>query len=442
VPARRPRLTQLTGCNGYDAVVSCDPPCSVVESGARDMRIAFATVEYVTEDYFDGGIANYLHRVARALAELGHDVHVITRSETDERSFVHEGVNVHRIKARNAWQHLNRLTRYQLATSIYLLGFSVQVYRKLKQLSRRKPFDLAQFPNCPYCGLVSILFLRLPHVLRASSYQSGWNDLRIERKLDFKVVEYLEALQARLSPNIFAPSYTLRETLRKEAGLDRVRVIRTPIYLETRDWDYSVFESLLKGRKYLLYFGRFEMRKGFHVLCQAVKGFLAQNREAHVVLIGRDMKSAIAPSMAGYARLLLADYSDRVVIVDQLPHAQLYPIIEGAHLVVLPSLKDNLPNACLEAMALRKPVIGTVGASFEEMITDGETGFLVPLNDPEALGQKMIDAWSHPKLSDIGDAAREKAREFAPARTVDALLSYYREVLHGYPRAAALNDGS
>jgi len=395
----------------------------------RKLRIAFATVEYVTEEYFDGGIANYLHRVARSLADLGHEVHVITRSEIDQSSFVHKGVHIHRVKVGKAWHQLSRITRYRLATSIYLLGFSATVYRKLKELGRETAFDLAQFPNCPCCGLVSIAFLRVPHALRASSYQSGWNDLRIERRLDFKSVELLEKLQARMSPHIFAPSHTLKETLRTEAGLDRVRVIRTPIYLETGEWDYSAYETLLKDRKYLLYFGRFEMRKGFHVLCQALQTFLAQNQEAHVALIGRDMKSAIAPSMAQYARSLLEGYSDRVVLAHQLPHDQLYPIIQRAHLVVLPSLLDNLPNACLEAMALGKPVIGTRGASFEEMLDEGKTGFLVSPGSATELAEKMIEAWTHPRLNEIAEAARAKAREFAPESVVQTLIAYYHEVI-------------
>ena len=39
------------------------------------MRIAFITPEFVTNEYFSGGLANYVHRVTRALAEMGHEVH-------------------------------------------------------------------------------------------------------------------------------------------------------------------------------------------------------------------------------------------------------------------------------------------------------------------------------------------------------------------------------
>src|SRR5215510_2740029 len=120
---------------------------------APKLRIAFATPEYVTEKPFDCGVATYLHRAGRVLAGMGHEVHVVTLSES-ESEFEHEGIRVHRIKVAKIWLHLSRLTRYRLADSLYLLGFSAGVYRKLRELNRRQPFDLVQVPYCPYCGLV------------------------------------------------------------------------------------------------------------------------------------------------------------------------------------------------------------------------------------------------------------------------------------------------
>lgn len=396
---------------------------------ARPLRIAFATPIYVTEKRFDGGLAQYIHRVARSLAGLGHDVHVITVSEIDEAEFEHEGVAVHRVMVSKAWPRLNWLTRYRLTTTTYQLDLSVQVYRKLKKLNAT-PFDLVQIPNSSYCGLVSRVFLRVPHVLRASSYLPLYNSISgVTRSLDSRTVERLEALQFRLSENIFCPSHTLHRTLAGHARLDRARVIRTPCYIETTEWDHSVYERQMKGKKYLLYFGRFDLLKGFHILAEALPRLLERCADAHVVFVGRDIKSALAPSMAEYACKLSASFADRLHILDRLPHSQLYPIIAGAHLIVLPSLAENSPNACLEAMALGKPVIGTLGASFEELISDGETGFLVSPNRADELAERLIHAWMHPRLEEIGEAARQRVREFSPDKAVEKLLAYYYEIV-------------
>lgn len=395
----------------------------------ESLRIAFATPQYVTEERFDGGLAHYIHRVARALAGLGHDVHVITASEADGDKIEHEGVTVHRVKASRIWLQLSRLTRDRFASTAYQLDLSVQVYRKLRQLNA-KPFDLVQVPSASFCGLVSTALLRVPHVLRASSYRPLCDSLNgVVRKLDSRAIVRLERLQYRLTPNVFAPSRTLQRTLFEEAKVDGVRVIRTPIYLETCKWDESIYDKYLKDKKYLLYFGRFSLLKGFHTLAQSVPDFLDAYPDAHVAFVGRDMKSPLAASMADYARKLCVKAAERVTFIEALPHSQLYPVIANAHLVVLPSLMENLPNSCLEAMALGKPVVGTRGASFEELITDEETGFLAAPNEVESLSDKIISAWSHPRLSEIGAAARAKSLEFAPDKTVTQLLDYYREVL-------------
>jgi glycosyltransferase involved in cell wall biosynthesis len=394
------------------------------------LRIAFATPEYVTETYFDGGIANYTHRVAKALAGMGHDVHVLTLSDIDNAEFEHAGVAIHRITSSKWCSQLDRLTRNRLPGAVPLLDLSVNVYHKLKWLNAKQPLHLVQFPNYSCCGLVSICCLNVPHVLRASSYQPAWNDaIGVKRNMTSLLVEGLEQLQFRLSPHIYAPSHTLQGMLTREAQLPDVRVILPPFYVETGDWDSSVYDRFLKDKKYLLFFGRFQLHKGFHTLAEALPRVFAQYPDAYAVLVGRDTGSSLAPSMADYARAQCGSSAERLVVLDNLPHRQLYPVIAGAHLVVLPSLIDNLPNACLEAMGLGRVVIGTEGTSFDELISEGETGFLVAPDDPDALAERIISAWIHPKLSEMEAAAREKVLRFSPERTVETLLNYYREIL-------------
>ena len=394
------------------------------------LRIAFATQEYITEQSFDGGIANYISRTARALAARGHDIHVVTLSTIDQTEFEHEGVMVHRVPFGKIWLQLNRLTRYRLTATMHLLGASTEVYRKLKQLHSAKPFDLIQSPNCSCCGLVSMALLRIPCVVRASWYEPAWHEAdQLKRNLDSRLVAKLEHLQLKISRHIYAPSVTLKNMLSEQAGAANVEVIPSTFLEDCNEPDFSIYDQTLKNSKYLLFFGRFELRKGFHILAQALPAFLRQHPDASVVMVGRDKQSAIASSMADYARSICGNQAERLIILGQLPHRQLYPIIEGAHLVVLPSLIDNLPNACLEAMALGKAVIGTRDGSFAELIDDGKTGFLVAANNVDALQEKLTDVWTSPELPAIGMAARRRIDEFRPEHSIATLLHYYRQIL-------------
>jgi glycosyltransferase involved in cell wall biosynthesis len=396
----------------------------------QKLRIAFATPEFVTETHFDGGLANYLNRVSQKLAERGHDIHVITLSQHDEHQFDHQGVTVHRVMLKPAWHVVNRLTRYSLATTVHWLNFSAQVYRKLKQLHRQKPFDLVQYPNYSSCGVFSIPLLRTTHVVRTSSYQPAWNELAGRNgNFDTTLTDRLEALQYKLTRHVHAPSRAMLNLLAHKARVSDARLIRTPFFVETNECDTSVYDKFLKGKKYALYFGRFQLQKGFHTLAQALPRFLAACPDAYVALVGRDMETPLAPSMAAFARAQCGAAAQRLVLLDNLPHSQLYPVIARAHIVVLPSLIDNSPNTCLEAMGLAKVVIGTTGTSLDELIVDGVNGFLVPPNDSQALADKMISAWTDARLKTMSSAAQQLMREFAPEKTIPALLSYYAEVL-------------
>ncbi|MFN2529734.1 MAG: glycosyltransferase family 4 protein [Pyrinomonadaceae bacterium] len=384
----------------------------------------------MTEDHFDGGLANYLARVSRALSSLGHIVHVITLSFSDESVFEHQGVIIHRVMLRQGWNTLDRLTLRRLSTTLRWLNLSAQVHRKLKQLHREVNFDLVQYPNYSFCGLFSIPLLPGKHLVRASSYQPVLHAAGgFKPSIDARAMELLEQLQSRMSGNVFAPSCTLQNMLMTKGRLSKIKIIRTPFYIETADWDTSLYDQHLKNQKYLLYFGRFQMHKGFHTLVHALPKFLEQHSEARVVLVGRDIETVLASSMVEYARDKCGRFADRLIVFNQLPHCLLYPIIEGAKIVALPSLVDNTPNACLEAMGLGKVVIGTRGTSLDELITDGVNGFLVQPDSPEELAEKLIAVWGDPHLQGIGAKAREITIRFSEEKTVESLLAYYREVL-------------
>jgi len=98
--------------------------------------------------------------------------------------------------------------------------------------------------------------------------------------------------------------------------------------------------------------------------------------------------------------------------------------------VVMPSRFESLANACLEAMALGRPVVGTTGTGLAEMITDSVDGFLVPAGDASALAATARAALADDHLlSRIGRAARRRAADFDLEAMVDRLLEVYAEVL-------------
>src|SRR5207244_3410734 len=111
---------------------------------------------------------------------------------------------------------------------------------------------------------------------------------------------------------------------------------------------------------------------------------------------------------------------------------QLYPVIQNARVCVLPSLVDNLPNTCLEAMALGRVVIGTRGASFDQLLDDGISGYLVAVGDAEGLARAIRRAWHLPpdEQQRMGEAAKKRVEQLDPAYAIPALIDYYGQVIN------------
>ena len=111
---------------------------------------------------------------------------------------------------------------------------------------------------------------------------------------------------------------------------------------------------------------------------------------------------------------------------DDVP--QILPLFD---VFVLPSVKEGLPYALLEAMAAAKPVVATAVGGVPEVVVDGQTGLLVPPRDPEALAQAIITLLRNPgRARAMGEAGRQRVLEhFTVERMVAETERVYQALL-------------
>jgi glycosyltransferase involved in cell wall biosynthesis/SAM-dependent methyltransferase len=85
-------------------------------------------------------------------------------------------------------------------------------------------------------------------------------------------------------------------------------------------------------------------------------------------------------------------------------------VIASSDVFVLPSLADSMPLVVLEAMLAGKPVVATRSGGAAEIVLDGETGFLVPVDDPPALARAVLALLGDPeRMAAMGRRGRERA---------------------------------
>lgn len=102
---------------------------------------------------------------------------------------------------------------------------------------------------------------------------------------------------------------------------------------------------------------------------------------------------------------------------------------------ILTSETEGLPNAVLEAMATGLPVVATSVGGVPELVLDGETGYLIPVHNPELLAEKVMHLLGEPKLAEtMGATARAMAVErFSCERFVAEMELLYQRVIAGEP---------
>lgn len=138
-------------------------------------------------------------------------------------------------------------------------------------------------------------------------------------------------------------------------------------------------------RRYAVMVGSFDPYKGHEQALRAWGRLQSYDRDLHLVVIGDGI-------LRGAYESLIAEMGcdDVVHLIGEVPHDDVFRIMRGAELMVFPSRSEGLGYAILEAGALGVPVLCTRIPVFEEFITDGVHGILVPLDDAEAMVRAIL----------------------------------------------------
>ena len=188
------------------------------------------------------------------------------------------------------------------------------------------------------------------------------------------------------------------------------------------NFDKFAFQKQLKERDSVVgYIGRFEAEKGTLNFIDAIPLILRVMSNA-TFLVGGD----------GKLRGMMEDYLERenlnskVELTGWISRDDLPKHLNELKMLVLPSYSEGLPNIMLEAMACGTPVVATTVGGIQDVIKDGETGFIMENNSPECIAENVIRALYHPDLENIAKNARALVeREF----TYEAAVEKYRMIL-------------
>jgi len=172
-----------------------------------------------------------------------------------------------------------------------------------------------------------------------------------------------------------------------------------------------------------IYLGRLKKYKRVDIVIKAFAGLNVPEARLEIAGTG-DYRAALE----GLVKSL--DLEERVRFLGFIPEDEKVHLLRRAWASVLASPKEGWGISNLEAAACGTPVIAANSPGIRESVIDGETGFLVPQNDPEAMTAAMRGIVQSPDLVDVlGKAARKFAEGFGWDRAANETLSHLEEVV-------------
>jgi len=392
------------------------------------LNICLASHEYPPETAW-GGIATYTYILSHALARKGHDVHVITMSKRKNKDLIDDNVYVHRIKYKKLisggfWNQIN---------------YSWKIYKTLNRLLKENSIEIMECPEYYTEGFFSSKIKKIPLIVKAHTpifFLSQFEQTRLINSLDNLLVGKLEKSQIKSANKVTSCSFALAKIISKHCSidLDQIQIVPNGINIERfdqieNDFSFRSRYGIEETDIVLLYLGRLEKKKGIYVLAKVIPKFLKNFKHLFFVFVGRD--DAKRTHEQEIKTIVGKRFDNRLIFTGFLSSVDKIKAIKACDLMVVPSFWENFGYVCLEAMACKKPVIGTKFGGITEIIMHGKNGLLFNpycIKELEKLiGLLVKNEEMRIKLGK--NARRTIEMKFTDEKMANKTLKVYEEVL-------------
>jgi glycosyltransferase involved in cell wall biosynthesis len=230
---------------------------------------------------------------------------------------------------------------------------------------------------------------------------------------------FVERRLAGLADRVIAISESLRRFTIERVGVPaaKVETIHYGLDEPPAAWGTNPVDAVPAGARIVLSISRLTEQKGIDT---AVDALSLLPDDTVLVVLGEGPERAALTELAGRLGV-----ESRLFLPGRVPDVAAW--LRRASVYAQPSRWEGFGLAVLEAMICGLPVVATNVSSLPELVADGDTGVLVPPDDPAALARGVTRALAEP---DLGHAGYERARrEFSVAQMADRTAALYTSLL-------------
>lgn len=342
------------------------------------------------------------------LIDRGHDVEIISLTKPTEE-IAHEDVNKYGLLQKT--HYINK--------SPSSLGFELN--ERIVSLLMFTDLIHAHFVAIPaeWAQNISKMF-NIPFIITAHAY-----DIFINPEPDSLKKKFLNTTKI-ITISEYNENYLLE--LLGEEFKSKIEVIRCGINLE----DFKYLEREPGKVVKIIIVGRLVEKKGISYAIDAFSKVLAEHQNTELRIIGDGpLKDEISGKIAEQ------NLGDKIVMLgEQTKSAVIHEMME-ADIFFLPSLtaengdREGIPVSIIEAQATGLPVVSTVHTGIPEAVTEGESGFLVPEKDTDAMAERLDTLIANPELRiEMGKTGRSHVEKyFDQQRELDQLEELFKNVI-------------
>jgi glycosyltransferase involved in cell wall biosynthesis len=232
---------------------------------------------------------------------------------------------------------------------------------------------------------------------------------------------FVERALARRASRIVAITEALARFQVERVGLpaDKLEVIHYGLDEPPAAWGVNPADDLADDARVLLAVCRLERQKGIDVAIRALPDIRRRHPGAALVVLGEGPQR-------GELERLAREREVPAFLPGRVPDVAAW--LRRADLLVHPVRWEGFGLALLEAMLASRPVVATRVSSIPEIVVDGETGVLVPVDDAPALAAAVNRVLDDPGA--LGRRGYERARaRFSVGRMADRTVEVYRRAM-------------
>ena len=306
-------------------------------------------------------------------------------------------------------------------------------------------------------GIFTRELLQVPLILTTHSLETH-RPWKVEQLGNgYFLSRWLENQAYNTADGIIAVSEQMREDVVEAYGVDpkKVTVIHNGIdpefYQPTFDEQFLLDYNINPAIPFVLFVGRITRQKGISGLIAAAKHF---NKNCQIVLCaGAPDTKEIELETEALINELRQERDGVILISEMLPREKIRILYSHARVFACPSLYEPFGIINLEAMACETPVVGSHVGGIPEIIVEGETGYLVPLEsvsrtdfnpkNPEAFQKALADKINR-LLDDkalathMGKAGRARVLQIFSWKSIaKTTFDYYQKVIDGFVKEKA-----